>query len=131
MDNDCSNLVNKILLSIIFHVITQNYLRDSMQGIFRIEIYVSYHLPMPESAISVISQIDLKTISPLPELSCDIFGLSHLASCPVSPRQKKISSESFSHYVMTTKILDIAIIDTEMERGGLKPNVSEILLRYD
>ena len=85
MDNDCSNLVNKLLLSIIFHVITQNCLRDSLRSILKIDIHVSYSLPMPESAISiVISKIDLKTSSLVSELSSDIFGWSHLACYPVS-----------------------------------------------
>ena len=54
MDNDCSNLVNKLLLSIIFLVITQNYLRDYIRGILRIDIHVSYSLSMPETAIIVV-----------------------------------------------------------------------------
>ena len=75
MDTDRLNLVNNPLLSIIFHVITQNCLRDSIRGILKIDIHVSYSLPMPESAIIiVISKIDLKTNSPVSELSSDIFG---------------------------------------------------------
>ena len=133
MDNDCSNLLNKLLLSIIFHVITQNCLRDSIRGILKIDIHVSYSLPMPESAIIiVISKIDLKTNSPVSELSSDIFGWSHLAFYPVSQDKKTVFHQHlFWRYVTTTKLLRTAIIDTEMERGGLKPNVSEILLRYD
>ena len=89
MDTDCSNLVNKPLLSIIFHVITQNCLRDSLRSILKIDIHVSYSLPMPESAIIiVISKIDLKTNSPVSELSSDIFGWSHLAFYPVSQDKK-------------------------------------------
>ena len=85
MDNDCSNLLNKLLLSIIFHVITQNCLRDSIRGILKIDIHVSYSSPMPESAIIiVIRKIDLKTNSPVSELSSDIFGWSNLACYPVS-----------------------------------------------
>ena len=89
MDTDCSNLVNNPLLSIIFHVITQNCLRDSLRSILKIDIHVSYSLPMPESAIIiVISKIDLKTNSPVSELSSDIFGWSHSAFYPVSQDKK-------------------------------------------
>merc|ERR1712002_452286 len=85
MDNDCSNSLNKLLLSILFHVITQNCLRDSIRGILKIDIHVSYTSPMPESAmIIVIRKIDLKTNSPVSELSSDIFGRSNLACYPVS-----------------------------------------------
>ena len=131
MDNDCSNLVNKLLLPMIFHVITQNCVRDSLRSILKIDIHVSYSSPMPESAIIiVIRKIDLKTNSPVSELSSDIFGWSHLAFYPVSQDKKNnniFSSASLLRYVMTTKMLRTDIIDTEMKRGGLKPHVSEIL----
>ena len=75
LNNDCSNLVNKLLLPMIFHVITQNCVRDSLRSILKIDIHVSYSLPMPESdIIIVISKIDLKTNTPVSELSLDIFA---------------------------------------------------------
>ena len=89
IENDCLNLVNNLLLSIIFHVIIQNCLRDSIRGILKIEIHVSYSSSVPESAIiNVINKIDLKTNSPVPEPSFDIFGWSHLACYPVSQGKK-------------------------------------------
>ena len=56
-----------------------------LRGILKIDIHVSYSSPMPESAIIiVIRKIDLKTNSPVSELSSDIFGWSNLACYPVS-----------------------------------------------
>jgi len=54
LNNDCSNLVNTLLLSIIFHVITQNCLRYSIRGILRIDIHVLYSLSMSEIIIIVV-----------------------------------------------------------------------------
>ena len=77
--SDRSKLVNKLLQAIIFHLITQNWLKTSIGCILNISIPVPYSLSMPVSTINIIGNfIVLKSNSPVPELSFDIFVLQHL-----------------------------------------------------
>ena len=112
IDNNCSKLVNNLFLSIIFHLITQNWIKTSKICILNISIPVPYSLSMPESAISIVGNlIALKTNSPVSELSSDIFTLRFFSS---GHRLKLFSSVSFVHYVIVINMLQISITNAKI-----------------